>query len=63
MEPVRRWKFTETESVAQHLEQCPFNIREPVKKVKNDGQWDKVLKALKSSARTKQIVGSQQNKI
>ena len=47
MEPVRRWKFTETESVAQHLEQCPFNIREPMKKVKKNEQWDKVLKALK----------------
>ena len=58
MEPVRRWKFTETESVAQHLEQCPFNIREPMRKVKKNEQWDKVLKALKSSARTKRIVGS-----
>ena len=58
MEPVKHWKFTETESVAQHLEQCPFNIREPMKKVKKNEEWDKVLEALKSSARTKRIMRS-----
>ena len=60
MEPVKRWKFTETESVAQHLEQCPFNIREPLKQVTKNKEWDKVLKALKSSARTNRTVGLHQ---
>lgn len=56
MDPIRNWCFSEEEGVARHLEKCPFNVREPMKKMEKNEAWDKVLEGFKGAMRVKRLI-------
>ncbi len=58
MEPIKAWRFTDEEAVAQHLENCPFNVRQPLKAMPKNGQWDKVLASFKSAMKLRALQNS-----
>ncbi len=52
-EPVRRWAFEgASTAVAEHLKNCPFNVKRKLpKKYPRTEEWDGLMRSLKHDVR------------
>ena len=57
MDTVTKWAFAPKDGVANHLKDCPYNVRVKHKAIEKSPAWEQVLKGVKEKAAAKQVPG------
>lgn len=53
MDPVTTWAFAPKDGVANHLKNCPYNIKMSHKVITKSPAWEEILKGVKDRAMSK----------